>query len=53
MPRITIHDFRAVLADGADANATVRVYRELARRSEVAHGMLHSEWTVWPPAAQA
>jgi hypothetical protein len=50
MPRITIQQFRALLAGRADTNAAVRGYRELACRPEVAGGMLHSEWNVWTTA---
>lgn len=53
MPRITIQQFRAILAGRADTNAAVRGYRELARRPDVAGGMLHSEWNVWTTAPRA
>ncbi|HEU4562371.1 MAG TPA: hypothetical protein VFS20_31360 [Longimicrobium sp.] len=52
MPRITIQQFRAVLASRANTDPVVRAYRELARRPELAGGMMHREWTVWPPASQ-
>jgi len=52
MPRITIQQFRALLASRADASTAVHVYRELTRRPEIAGGMLRGEWAVWAPASQ-
>jgi len=56
MRTIPIQQFREVLAARAGASATVRAYRELTRRPEVAGGMLHREWQYWtgaPAAAKA
>jgi hypothetical protein len=51
MPRISIQQFRATLASRSDQGALVRAYRTMTRRPELAAGMLHAEWTIWPPAA--
>jgi hypothetical protein len=51
MPRISIQQFRATLASRSDQGALVRAYRRLTRRAELAAGMVHADWAVWPPAA--
>jgi len=53
MPRTSIQQFRADLASRSEQSALVRAYRELARRRDVATGMIHHEWAVWPPVAAA
>ena len=47
MPRMTIEQFRAALADRSSPGALVRVYRELARRPELAGGVVYGDWPVW------
>jgi len=47
MPRISIQQFSAALAGRSDAGAVVRAYRRLARRPELAAGMVHNEWAIW------
>ena len=51
MPRISIQQFRAVLASRSDQGALVRAYRTLARRSDVAAGTPFGSWVDWPPTA--
>jgi hypothetical protein len=53
MPRISIQQFRAALAGRSSPNALVRAYRELARRPELAAGMVHNEWAIWQANAPA
>jgi len=53
MQRLTIRQFRALLAGRGDANPTVRVYRDLARRPDVATRMVHGEWAMWTATTQA
>jgi hypothetical protein len=48
---MSIQQFRAVLSSRSEQGAAIRAYRALARRPEVASGILLSEWTIWPPAA--
>ena len=50
MPRVSIQQFRAALTR-SEQGALVRAYRELARRRDVAAGMVHMDWAVWPPMA--
>ena len=50
MPRLTIQQFRALLAAGAGDGVLVRAYRELARRPEAATTMRATEWAAWPAA---
>lgn len=51
MPRITIQQFRDRLAGRAGQDAGARVYREIARRPELARGMGPREWSPWPQVA--
>jgi hypothetical protein len=44
MPRITIRQFRALLATPGPA---MGAYRELARRADLAGGFFHNEWAIW------
>lgn len=50
MSRITIQQFHAALADGADQSRPLRAYRALTRRS-AAEARVGGDWAVWPPAA--
>lgn len=47
MPRLTIQQFRDLLAAHSPAHGAVRVYREIARRPTQAAGMRANEWPVW------
>jgi hypothetical protein len=47
MPRLSIQHFRAQLASHSPPSVVVRAYRELARRPEVAAGMVHGDWSTW------
>lgn len=47
--RTTIQQFRDRLAGRAEPDASVQVYREIARRPELMHGMALGDWAVWPP----
>ena len=47
MPRITIQQFRAVLAERTRSSALIHAYRELARRPGLAAGIVHNEWAIW------
>ena len=51
MPRLTIQQFRAILAGRSGANGAADAYRELARRPALAAGMHARDWVTWPPAA--
>ena len=48
MTTVSIQQFRATLASRSDQGTLVRAYRELARRPEVAAGMVAGEWAAWP-----
>ncbi|HYH79237.1 MAG TPA: hypothetical protein VEX86_05555 [Longimicrobium sp.] len=50
MPRITIQQFRALLAGRANPGALVRAYRELAHRPELAASVRAAGWAEWPQA---
>ncbi|HET7460496.1 MAG TPA: hypothetical protein VFJ82_04585 [Longimicrobium sp.] len=50
MPRITIRQFRAILADGPSRGALARAYGELARRPALAAAMRAADWPVWTGA---
>lgn len=52
MPRITIRQFRAALADAADQSRPTRAYREIARR-RAPERRIAGDWVTWPPAAAA
>jgi len=48
MPRLTIEDFRARLAGGAQAGPLLAAYRELSRRAEARRrAALANEWIPW------
>ena len=49
MPRVTIQQFRAQLADRSSPG--VRAYRELARRPLLVVGTRLGEWNVWTQMA--
>jgi hypothetical protein len=57
MPRVSIQQFRAALANRSEQSAVVRAYRPLARRPELAAGMPRTHWIpcadapgpAWPP----
>ena len=51
MPRITIQQFRALLAGRAEQDASAHAYREIARRPELARGMGPRDWSPWPALA--
>jgi hypothetical protein len=51
MPRITIQQFRDRLAGRVDQDSDAHAYREIARRPELARGMVLREWMPWPPVA--
>lgn len=53
MPRITIHQFRALLAGVPGRGAIVHAYRELARRPGLATEMRAAGWVAWPDGASA
>ncbi|MFL5385676.1 MAG: hypothetical protein ACJ8GN_24435 [Longimicrobiaceae bacterium] len=50
MPRVTIQQFRAALANGADQSPLTRAYRQIARGSASGAEKVGSEWLTWPPA---
>jgi len=47
MSKVSIQQFRAALAGRSSPGALVRAYRELARRPELAAGMVYGDWPVW------
>jgi len=47
MPRISIQQFRAALAGRPSPSVLVRAYCALARRPDLAAGMVHNEWALW------
>ena len=47
MSRMTIQQFRAALAGPSAQSSLVRAYRTLARRPELAAGVVHNEWALW------
>jgi hypothetical protein len=47
MLRITIQQFRALLAGRVDTNGAVRGYRQLGRRPDLAAGMRAGDWVPW------
>lgn len=51
MPRITIQQFRDRLARRAEQDSDTHAYREIARRPELARGIVLRDWVTWPPAA--
>jgi hypothetical protein len=51
MPRVTIQQFRDRLAGRAEQDASTRAYREIARRPELARGIVLRAWVPWPPLA--
>ena len=51
MPRVSIQQFRAVIADRSEQGTVVRTYRSLARRPVVETAMAFGDWVTWPPAA--
>jgi len=55
MSRVSIQQFRAAVAGRSAGGVLVRAYRELARRQELAAGMVRGDWGVWTdsPAAAA
>jgi hypothetical protein len=48
MTTVSIQQFRATLASRSEQGTLVRAYRELARRPDVAAGMVAGEWAAWP-----
>ncbi|HEX9938828.1 MAG TPA: hypothetical protein VGB15_16940 [Longimicrobium sp.] len=50
MPRVTIQQFRTLLAGHAAPGALARAYREITRRPELATGMRAAGWAEWPEA---
>lgn len=51
MPRITIQQFRDRLAGRAEPDASAHAYREIARRPELARGLMLRDWGIWTPSA--
>lgn len=51
MDRITIQQFRSRLAGRVEQDSDTRAYRQIARRPELARGLVLREWVTWPPAA--
>ena len=47
MPRGSIRQFRTSLAARGEQGSVVRAYRELARRPQLAAGMVRNEWALW------
>jgi len=47
MPRMTIQQFRDVLAGRTHPGGPVGAYRVLARRPDLATGMRSGDWIVW------
>ena len=47
MPRISIQQFRAIIARPHHPGAAVRAYRELGRRPELATGVRYGDWPIW------
>lgn len=46
MPKVSIQQFRTLLTGRSDTGA-VRVYRELARRPDLATSTKYSDWPIW------
>src|SRR6185436_7269495 len=44
MPRMTIQQFRAALADPTNSSGALRAYREIARRARTAPRMATGDW---------
>jgi len=54
MPKMTIRQFRAILASRSEQGLLVRAYRDLTRRSGMATGPAFAGWAAWPdPGATA
>jgi hypothetical protein len=53
MPRTSIQQFRAALANGADQSPLTRAYRQIARGPASGAALAGSEWVTWPPAMAA
>jgi hypothetical protein len=51
MPRVTIQQFRAALANRSSTGTLVRAYRDLTRRPDLAAGVVHNEWALWTNAS--
>ncbi|HVG45026.1 MAG TPA: hypothetical protein VM890_09860 [Longimicrobium sp.] len=51
MTTVSIQQFRATLASRSEQSALVRTYRRLARRPEMAAGLVTGEWAAWPTVA--
>ena len=51
MTTVSIQQFRATLAGRSDQGTLVRAYRALARRPEMAAGLVTGEWAAWPTVA--
>lgn len=47
MPRVSIQQFRTILAAPSAGGASGRAYRELARRPDLAAGVRYSDWPIW------
>ena len=47
MPRISIQQFHAALAGRPSPSVLVRAYRALARRPDLAAGMVYNDWPIW------
>ena len=47
MPRVSIQQFRAALTGRTSPGALVRACGVLARRPDLAAGMVHREWAYW------
>ena len=50
MPRVTIQQFRTLLAGHAGPGALARAYREITRRPDLVAGMRAAGWAEWPDA---
>jgi hypothetical protein len=53
MPRISIADFRARLAERAEADPISRAYQEMVSRTDLRHRAPRSDWIVWSGAPEA
>jgi hypothetical protein len=47
MPKVSIEQFRAALTGRSAAGTLLPAYRTLARRPDLAAGMVHNEWAIW------